>query len=68
MAEMTFTARDKQKAIAREIGYRRRVYARKVEDGSMTREAATMQIGVMEAIEADYRKLADDEDAKGRLL
>ncbi len=68
MADLEFTARQKQQAAARELGYRRRVYARKVADGSMKESDAAMQIGVMVAIEADYHKIAEAEDAKGRLL
>lgn len=63
-----FTARQKQQAAARELGFRRRVYATRVAEGRMKQADADFQIGVMAAIEADYRKLADAEDAAGGLL
>jgi len=58
---VTFTAADKLRAIERELGYRRRVYPRRVEAGSMTQRLADNQIEIMEEIAADYRKLAEDE-------
>lgn len=63
-----FTARQKQRAAAREVAQRQRVYARLVEDGKMKQADADMQIAVMSAIEVDYRKAADAEDQAGRLL
>ncbi len=68
MVDRTFTAREKQQAAAREVGFRRRVYATRVAEGRMKQADADFQIGVMASIEADYRKLADAEDAAGRLL
>ena len=58
------TAADKLAAVEREIGYRRRVYAKRVEAGSMSREFAAAQIGAFEEIAEDYRLLA----ARERLL
>lgn len=63
MAE-TYSAEEKLKAIERELGYRRHVYARRVIEGKMSQALADAQIAVFEAIRADY--LA--EVSKGRLL
>lgn len=65
---MTFTARDKQKAAAREVTQRRRVYQRLVDGNRMKRADADREIAVMEAISADYSVLAEAEEAKDRLL
>jgi len=56
-----FTATDKWKAAERELAYRRRVYPRWIEAGKMTDGFAAAQIAVMEAIAADYEKLAASE-------
>lgn len=61
MAERIFTAQEKLEAVEREIGFRRRVYARRVEERKMTQQLADFQIGVFEAIAADYREKASDE-------
>ncbi|OHC97732.1 MAG: hypothetical protein A2792_09865 [Sphingomonadales bacterium RIFCSPHIGHO2_01_FULL_65_20] len=61
---MTFTAQEKLEAVRRELGFRRRVYPRRVDDGAMTQALADKQIAVFEAIEADY----DAQAAKERLL
>lgn len=63
-----FTARQKQQALARELGFRRRVYATRVAEGRMKQADADFQIGVMAAMEADYRALAEADEAKERLL
>lgn len=55
---MTFSTEQKIAAVKREIGFRRRVYARRVADKRMTQADANEQIGIMEAILADYEKLA----------
>lgn len=68
MAERTFTAREKQQAAARELGFRRHVYATRVSEGRMKQADADFQIGVMAAMEADYRALAEADEAKERLL
>lgn len=67
MAE-TFSAEDKRRAAAREVAQRQRVYPRLVESGKMKQADADRQTAIMSAIEADYRKLAEEEAAKGRLL
>lgn len=51
----TFTNEEKLEAVNRELGFRRRVYGRKVESGDMTKEFADRQIGIFEAIAADYQ-------------
>lgn len=56
-----FTAGQKLEAVSRELGFRRRVYARRVADGKMTQRLADEQIAVFEAIEADYQKAAAGE-------
>lgn len=61
---MTFTAQDKLDAVRRELGFRRRVYARRVDEGAMSQALADKQIAVFEAIEADY----DAQVSKERLL
>lgn len=58
---MTFTATEKLQAVQREIGYRRRVYARRVDEGAMSQKLADDQIAIFEAIEADYAALAQKE-------
>lgn len=63
-----FTARQKQQALARELGFRRRVYATRVAEGRMKQADADFQIGIVEEMEAEFSKRADAEDAKGRLL
>ena len=47
--------RTKLDCIEREMGYRRRVYARRVANEIMTQEKADHEIAVMESIAADYR-------------
>ncbi|MGB3408605.1 MAG: hypothetical protein WBA67_14060 [Jannaschia sp.] len=49
-----FTDAEKRKALEREIGMRRRVYARQVETGRMTTGDAEHGIAVMCAILDDY--------------
>ena len=56
-----FTAAEKLGAVERELRYRRRVYARRIDEGQMTKELADRQIAVMEAIAADYLELANKE-------
>jgi len=46
---MTWTMQDKLAAIERELSYRRKVFARRVQNGSMTRELADRQIAIFEA-------------------
>lgn len=58
---MTFTEQQKLDAITRELGFRRRVYARQVEAGKMPQQTMDRQIAVFEAIEADYQARAEKE-------
>lgn len=50
----TYTATEKLEAVQRELRFRRRVYADRVAQGKMKPAAMTFQIGVFEAVEADY--------------
>jgi hypothetical protein len=68
MVARVYTTTEKIKAIERELGFRRRVYASRVADGRMKQTDADFQIGVFLAIADDYRKLADAEDKAGRFL
>lgn len=54
---MTFSPEQKLAAVDRELRYRRRVYARRIGEGKMTQALADEQIGVMEAIKADYERV-----------
>ncbi len=56
-----FTSEQKRKAVERELGYRRRVYPRRIESGQMTQRLADEQIAIFEAIAADYAKLETTE-------
>ncbi len=58
---MTFTAEDKLKSVERELGFRRRVYARRVSDQKMTQKQADREIAIFEAIASDYREKAEGE-------
>lgn len=58
---MPFQDSEKLQAVERELGYRRRVYPRRVADGKMTQALADRQIAVFEDIAADYRARADRE-------
>lgn len=49
-----FTREMKHKAIDRELTFRRRVYERRVSENKMTQKQADYEIGVFEAILADY--------------
>lgn len=51
-------------AVDREITYRKRVYARWVENGKMTHQFADRQIHLMQAVLATLMKLKD----QGRLI
>jgi len=52
---------DKLCCIQRELVYRKRIYARLVENGKMSVKLRDREITLMEAIEADYRKLVGPE-------
>lgn len=56
-----YTEEQKLTAITRELGFRRHVYARRVSEGKMTKSLADEQIGIFEAIEADYQDKAQGE-------
>lgn len=56
-----FTNADKLAAVQRELRFRRRVYADRVAHGKMKPSAMDHQIGVFEAIEADYTALVAGE-------
>lgn len=64
MPEQTYPATVKLKAVDRELGYRRRVFPRRVEAQQMTQATADEQIAIFEDIRRDYERLA----AKERLL
>lgn len=53
-APRVYTREMKLAAIVREIGYRRRVYARRIAEGKMTKAKADFEIEVFEAIAKDY--------------
>lgn len=57
----TFTETEKLEAIRREIKYRRRVYAKRVAEGTMFKATHDYQIAIFEAIEADYVQRAEKE-------
>lgn len=61
---MAFTPDEKLKSVERELGYRRFVFPKRVEAGSMTKAAADREIAIFEEIAADYRAEID----RGRLL
>lgn len=62
--EPQYTFDEKLEAVKRELSFRRHVYPRRIQNGSMTRELASRQIRIMEQIVADYEKAAQT----GRLL
>lgn len=55
---MPFTDAEKLEAVERELGYRRRVYERRVADKKMTQALADKQIKIFEEIADDYREKA----------
>jgi len=65
---MTYTAKDKAQEAEREVGYRKFVYSRKVNDGTMKMHDAEQRIAIMQEIADDYARVAEAEDAAGRLL
>ena len=54
----TITEHDKLRCVERELSFRRRVYARRVEQGKMAQTQADHEIAVMEAIKQDYSRSA----------
>lgn len=65
---MPFSSREKYEAADREAKYRARVYPRWVAAARMTQSIANTQLALMLSIAADYKKLAEIEEAKGSLL
>lgn len=63
-----FTTRELGQSVERELGYRRRVFPRRVEAGAMNQSEADRQIAMFEVIHARYAAEAEAEEAKGRLL
>lgn len=61
---MTFTAKQKGECAAREVGYRKRVYARRVAAEQMTQAKADAEIAIMQEIADDYRRLAEVEEPR----
>ena len=55
------TAFDKLRCVERELKMRRNVYPRWIEKGNISVGKAAHEIAAMEAIVADYKKLAEDE-------
>ena len=56
---MEYSLDDKIACLSREVGMRKRVYARQVNEGKMTAGMAAKETGVMEAILADYQAQRD---------
>jgi hypothetical protein len=57
MAEFTFE--EKMICVRREITFRRRVYARKVQEGTMSQQAADREIALMISILRDLETLSE---------
>ncbi len=60
---MIVTAKMKLECVQRELGWRRKVYPRRVQDERMRQKDMDYQIMVMEHIEADYVIRAAQERA-----
>jgi len=54
----TITEHDKLRCVERELSFRRRVYARRVEQGKMKEAEADRELAVMECIRQDYHRSA----------
>lgn len=65
---MPFSPKDKADEIRRELNLRRAVFTRLVSNGSLPAKEAARRIALMEEILADYRALAEAEEAKERLI
>jgi hypothetical protein len=63
-----YSARDKLKAVEREIRYREHVYPKRVKDGKMTQRDSDFQIGIFKAIAAEIKPQADAARAAGDLF
>lgn len=66
MTAPRFTFDQLAAAAEREVRFRERVYARRVQDRKMTREKAAEEIALMEAIAAHLRLEADRDSLFGR--
>ncbi|KUL95968.1 hypothetical protein DK26_07990 [Bosea sp. WAO] len=62
------TSRQKQQALARKFGFRRRVYATREAADSMKEAEAAFQIGIFEEMEAEMRQRAEAVHRARRLL
>ena len=58
---MPYTATEKKEAVERELRYRRVVFKRRVDNKTMTKKLADVQIAIFEEILADYVALAEKE-------
>jgi hypothetical protein len=57
-----FTDRQKLRALEREVAFRKGVFAKRVEKGTMSAEDAEFETRIMQAIAEDYRqKIANDD-------
>jgi hypothetical protein len=56
---MNYTIDEKIACLSREVGMRRRVYARQVQEGKMDASSAERATGIMAAILADYQAQRD---------
>jgi hypothetical protein len=56
-----FSNAEKQREAAREVVYRRKVYARMVTEGKMHQVEADRRIAIMEEIAEDYFTLAETD-------
>ncbi len=64
-----WTARDKLRAVDRELGKRRGAYPRFIKQGRMTKDEAAREIAIFEAIRRDYAATVEkDPRAAGLLL
>lgn len=58
-----YTAREKLRAIRRELAMRNKVYPKWVSAGRMKQSTADYELAVLQAIHNDYQMLADKEAA-----
>jgi hypothetical protein len=63
-----FTNREKATEAKREIAARQWVYKNRVASGKLTQAKSDKQIALMQEIMEDYEKLAEAEEAAGRLI
>ena len=64
MVGIIFTAKQKHDAIKRELSYRKYIYPKKIDYGTMSQKLADYQIAIFEAILQDYV----EAEKKERLL